>query len=452
MTTSIDTTYEKQKILVESLLASPDLFMLCSNIISSAYFMPEFKNTVDFIQEYYGMYNSLPSIKVIKAETGVVLDVAEKLLLDEFDYAANEIESFCKEKAVLNEVLDAGKYIDSGDFGTLVERLEAAVLISLQRDLGTNVMDDVAARIESRKNSRQPISTGWPNVDKILGGGLQRTELLMCSANSGGGKSVMLGNLALNFVQQGHDVLYVSLELNEDMVSDRIETMITARGREEKFNRIAETATEVEQFSSENGATIYVKYMDAESNSNDIRAYLKEFELCYNKVPTLLIVDYLDIFGTNERQPFSSVYDKDKASSTQLRAIGNNPHYNMVMATASQQNRTAVNEVQMNHSHIAGGLSKINIVDIYLSIIMTDAMRAEGVADFAFLKTRSSGGVGESAHMSWDPIALKFDSLDRTSINTSVANTTARQPESTDKSSRNIVETGGELLSLMDFE
>ncbi len=441
----VDKSYEKQKIMLESLLSSPDLFALCSNIIDQAYFTPELKNTVEFIIEYYDKFNTTPTPRIIRAETGITLDTIDKLPIDEFDYAANEIESFCKERAVLNEVLNAGKLIEEGDFGKLVEQLEKAVLISLQRDLGTNALADVQARIEKRMEERRPISTGWPDVDAILGGGLNRTELLMASANSGGGKSVMLGNLSLNFVEQGYDVLYISLELGEDMVADRFETMITKRNRDEKFERIIETATEVEKFSADNGATVYVKYMDAESNANDVKAYLKEFELQYKKTPTLLVVDYLDIFGTNERQAFSNVFEKDKASSTQLRAIGNNPHYDMIMATASQQNRSAINETEMNHGHIAGGLSKINIADVYMSIIMSDAMRAEGVADFAFLKTRSADGVGKTAHVGWDPVALKFTNLNKPStIPTKSSIGTADVPK--------IEESGNELLKLMDFD
>lgn len=412
MSQNNDQQYEKQKLLIENLLSSRDLFALCANIISSKYFVPELRNSVQFIMEYYDQYSSIPNPKTISAETGTKFSISEEgIPLDEFDYTAAEMEQFCKQRAVLNEVLNASKYIENGDYGTLTSRLEQAVLVSLQRDLGTSVLENVAERIERRKETRKPISTGMPNVDKILGGGLNRTELMMASANSGGGKSIFLSNLSINVAAQGHDVLYISLELSEDMVADRFETMITGWSKDEKLDRIKETATKVESLTSKGWGKIYVKYMEPESNANDVKAYLKEFELQFKCVPTLLVVDYLDIFGTNERQSFSNVYEKDKASSTQLRAIGNNPHYNMIMATASQQNRGAIDQTEMNQSHIAGGLSKVNIVDIYFSIVMTDAMRAEGVADFSFLKTRSSNGVGKVAEMKWDQVKLKFSSL-----------------------------------------
>jgi KaiC/GvpD/RAD55 family RecA-like ATPase len=431
--------YEKQKIMIESLLSSVDLFTLCSNIIQSAFFVPELKASVSFILDYYEKYNSVPSSKIIKSETGISFDIMENLPRDEYDFVSSSIESFCKERAVLNEVLNSGTYIEEGNFGELVSRLESAVCISLQKDLGVNPLIDVKARIEKRAESRNAISTGMDNVDSLLGGGLHRTEMLIVSANSGGGKSVFLANLGLNYVKQGYDVLYVSLELSEDMLADRFETMITGFNKDEKIQNINETANKIEKISKRSGGSMHIKYMDSESNSNDIRAYIKEYELKYNKVPTLLIVDYLDIFGTNAKQNFSNVYDKDKISATELRAIGST--YDMVIATASQQNRSAINETQMNQSHLAGGLSKINTCDVYFSIIMTDAMRNEGVADFSFLKTRSSDGVGKTAHMKWDPVKLMFKS-------TSSESSSAPLTLGLDK----YKEDGNELLGLMEID
>lgn len=409
-----DLRYEKQKLLVENLLSSRDLFSLCAGILDSKFFVPELRNSVEFILEYYEDYNSLPTPKVIKAESGIKFEVDEQGVdRDLFEYTAHEIETFCRERAVVNEVLNASKLIEKNDYGSLVERLQKAVLISLQRDLGLSLFESIEDRINRRAEERKPISTGFPNVDDLLGGGVVPSELIMASANSGGGKSVFLANLTLNVAAQGHDVLYISLELSEDMVSDRLETMMTGWSKEEKIERAKEVADRMNKISSNGWGDIYVKYMEGESAcSNDVRAYLKQFELQHGKLPRMVVLDYLDIFSTNEKQQFSNVYEKDKIASTQFRAIGNNDYWPMIMATASQQNRSAVNETEVTQASIAGGLSKVNIVDVYFSIIMTDAMRAEGVADFYFLKTRSSNGVGKTAHMKWDEIRLKFSSMD----------------------------------------
>lgn len=448
MSQDSDLRYEKEKLLVENLLSSRDLFSLCAGILNPKYFVPELRNSVEFILEYYEEYNSLPTPKVIKAESGIKFELDENGIdRDLFEYSAHEIETFCRERAVVNEVLNASKLIEKDDYGSLVERLQKAVLISLQRDLGTSLLDNVEERINKRAEEKQPIPTGFPNMDELLGGGVVPSELLMASANSGGGKSVFLANLTLNIAAQGHDVLYISLELSEDMVADRLETMMTGWTKEEKIERAKETADKLAKISSKGWGDIYIKYMEGESAcSNDVRAYLKQFELQHKKLPRMVVLDYLDIFATNEKQQFSNVYEKDKIASTQFRAIGNNDYWPMIMATASQQNRSAVNETEVTQANIAGGLSKVNIVDIYFSIIMTDAMRAEGVADFYFLKTRSSNGVGKTAHMKWDEVRLKFSSMDGHSDGLKLPNGGKKKVPSADEK-----EESGGLADLLEM-
>lgn len=416
---------KKQKILLQNLISDVDLFAICNNIIQPDYFDPEYRPAVSFILDYYNQYNNIPTIDVIDGETAVVLDNVGKLLSDEFQYSADNIVKFCKERAVLREVINAHKYIEKDDLGTLVEQLTKAVQISLFHDLGTDVLSQVADRLKARQTEHISYSTGWSDLDKELGDGIRLTEMILFSANSGGGKSVALSNFALAMIKQGLDVLYISLELQEDMICDRFETMATKWNKATKFERMEETASIVEGLRHENGASIYVKYMEAEvTNSNAIKAYLKQFEMRHKKLPKVLIVDYLDIFGTNEKMSQTDVFTKDKLSSTQLRAIGNNPIHPMIMATASQQNRSAVGETEMNHSHIAGGLSKVNISDVYVSIVMTDTMRAQGIAEFMLLKTRSSGGVGHSVRLTWDPISLRFEGVQQNSIPTEKPNIT----------------------------
>lgn len=404
----------KQKVLIENLLSDLDLFTVCSSIIKAEYFDPEFRQSVSFILDYYDKYSSLPTVDTIYGETELELIQRDPVPMDQFQYTTDSIATFCRERAVLREILNAQKLIEEQDYGTLVEKMTAAVQISLFSDLGTDVLSDVAERIEKRKEEHKYYSTGWPELDNQLGGGMRKTELLLLSAGSGGGKSIGMSNMALSFVDQGLDVLYISLELNEDMISDRFETMITKWDKKTKLSRIDETASIVEQYKHKNGATIIVKQMEGEkTNANDIRAYIKEYYLRFKKYPDALILDYLDVFETNQHRQYSNVHEKDKISSTQLRAIGNNVVHPMLMVTASQQNRSSVGETEMNHSHIAGGLSKISISDIYISIVMTDSMRAQGLATFALLKTRSSAGVGNTVHMIWDPVALTFTCSDQ---------------------------------------
>jgi hypothetical protein len=152
---------------------------------------------------------------------------------------------------------------------------------------------------------------------------------------------------------------------------------------------------------------IIIEQMPVGSTPNDIRAFLKEFELKRGYIPDVLIVDYLDLMNPNEKVSADNVFEKDKRSTEQLRQIL--VDYDMIGITASQQNRGAVTATDLNHSHIAGGISKINTTDTYASIIFTDAMKAAGEMAIQFLKTRSSDGVGKTIHLKWNRTWLRLE-------------------------------------------
>jgi hypothetical protein len=85
----------------------------------------------------------------------------------------------------------------------------------------------------------------------------------------------------------------------------------------------------------------------------------------------------------------------------------------MYIATASQQNRSAIEAPELNQGHIAGGLTKINTVDVYISIVLTPTMRAGGEIGFTFLKTRSSDGVGKTVYLKWNNTSLRITNADQ---------------------------------------
>jgi replicative DNA helicase len=253
----------------------------------------------------------------------------------------------------------------------------------------------------------QPL--GWTEGDDALFGGISRKEMLLVAANSGGGKSITLSNIAYNFSGDGLNVLYISLELSEPIVAQRFDTMLTGIGRKDWKGHFSEIVTRVEQAGTKNGI-IDIIQMSSGTTANQIRAYLKEYYLHYNFYPDLLIVDYLDKMNPNEKVDLGNVSVKDKLCAEQLRDIF--VDFNMYGATASQLNRSAVGATEHNHSQIAGGITKINETDVYFSIVMSDQMRAAGEIMFIFQKTRNSDGVGKIIHLKWNAKTLRIENGD----------------------------------------
>lgn len=408
---------EKQKLLLEYLISSPDTFALCKSIVKSEYFDPEYRKAVDFIHNFYDDFSNTPPAALIKAETGAELQHQE-VSKDLIEYAAREIEQFCRRRAVQLAVLRAPKMIAEGDYGVVEQMIKDAVSVSLNRELGLNYFDNPLERLQqlAAVPQRTPVLGG--DFDEAIAGGLARTEILMFSANSGGGKSITLSNVALNFLctpkfpgsDQKMDVLYVSFELSEEMVAQRFDSMFsgipTVRWRE-----AVDTIVDTVSNASQDHGRLTIKRFPTGTNCNTLRAYLKEFELKNGYIPDLLVIDYLDIMGPNEHVSADNVFEKDKRTAEQLRDILFD--YNMFCVTASQQNREAMQASTPSQSHIAGGISKINTVDWYVSIIMNPVLKAAGEIMFAFLKTRSSDGVGKQVLMKWEHNSLRIKPIDK---------------------------------------
>lgn len=394
----------KQQLLLEYLVSSTDTFAVCKSIVKSDYFNPEYRKTVEFLHSYYDKYNALPSTEQIVAETDVTLK-RHQITKDQISYCSDEIEAFCRRKALEHAVLAAPSYIDKDDGGAIEKLVRDALSVSLSRDLGIDYFAESQQRLERMLDQPQRTPTMWTDFDNLLNGGLARTEMILFSANSGGGKSITLANLAENFLLQGFNVLYLSFELSEEMIAQRFDTMFTGVPTvawRSKYRDIINTLGTVEP----NVGKLTIKRMSTGTNANAIRAYLKEFELTKGYIPDMIIADYLDIMGPNEKVGADNVSEKDKQVAEQFRDILFD--YNMFGATASQQNRSAIDAQELNHSHIAGGLTKVNTVDVYVSIIMTPTMKASGEIGFAFLKTRSSDGVGKTIYLRWDNNSLRI--------------------------------------------
>lgn len=399
----------KQKLLLEYLISSPDTFAICKSIIQPEYFTPSLRQVVVFMSEYYDKYTSTPSPELIKAETDIEL-TRRPVTKDQIKFCSTEIETFCRRKALDLAVIKASTLLGTAKEGDIEQVIRDAMQVSLERDLGIQYFDNPMSRLEKRALLPSRTSTGWRDVDDLMGGGLARTELLLVSANSGGGKSITLANLALNMVFQGLNVLYISLELSEDMIDERFNTMLTGISSVNWRPHMSTIAQTIDDIGTGAGQ-LTIKRMPTGTNSQAIRSYLKEYELKMGLVPDLLVVDYLDIMGSNEKVSAENVSEKDKRTSEQLRDILFD--FNMFGATASQQRRDAIDAAELTQAHIAGGITKVNTVDWYLSIIMTPTMKAAGEIMFSFLKSRSSDAVGKMVELIWDNKYLRIKDLNK---------------------------------------
>jgi archaellum biogenesis ATPase FlaH len=259
------------------------------------------------------------------------------------------------------------------------------------------------------KDKNGQISTGWPSLDKKLFGGMNRGELNIFAGGSGAGKSLFLANLGVNWALQGLNVLYLTLELSEDLVCMRIDAMTTGVATKEIFKDVDDIDLKVKMIGKKSGA-LQVKYMPSGKTANDLRAYMKEYEIKTGKKIDVLLVDYLDLLMPLSRKISpADLFIKDKYVSEELRNLA--VEKNCILVTAAQLNRGAVEEVEFDHSHISGGLSKIQTADNVFGIFTSRAMRERGRYQIQLMKTRSSSGVGMKVDLEFNLESLKISDL-----------------------------------------
>jgi len=161
-----------------------------------------------------------------------------------------------------------------------------------------------------------------------------------------------------------------------------------------------------------------VKYMPSGKTSNDIRAYMKEYEIKMGHKIDVLLVDYLDLLmPISKKISAENLFIKDKYVSEELRNLA--MEKKCVFVTAAQLNRGAVEEVEFDHSHISGGLSKIQTADNVFGIFTSRAMREHGRYQIQLMKTRSSSGVGMKIDLAFDIDTLRITDLDESEETTS---------------------------------
>jgi archaellum biogenesis ATPase FlaH len=345
----------------------------------------------------------------VQAVTGVELKPVPDINESHNDWFLAEFEGFTKRQELERAILKSADLLEKGEYEPVEKIIKDAVQISLTKDMGTDYFEDPRARLMALKDNNGQISTGWPAMDRKLFGGMNKGELNIFAGGSGSGKSLFMQNLAVNWVTQGLNGVYLTLELSEGLSAMRIDSMLTNVSTKEVFKDLDTVEMKVKMTGKKAG-NLQIKYMPAQSNVNDIRAYLKELQIKNNWNVDFLLIDYLDLLmPVSAKVSPSDLFVKDKYVSEELRNLAK--ELDCVFVTASQLNRGAVDEIEFDHSHISGGLSKINTADNVFGIFTSRAMRERGRYQIQLMKTRSSSGVGQKIDLEFDIESLRIRDL-----------------------------------------
>jgi archaellum biogenesis ATPase FlaH len=404
-----DYSFDVQKLYLEMFLADAESFARAQNIFEPVSFDRKLQPIAKFVKDYSEEYKVMPDVDQVNAKHDIKLKSAKDLDPSHFSWLLDEFETFSRHKAMEKAILESADLLEKGDYNPVEDKIKAAVSISLTKDLGTDYFEDPRGRLEALKNSNGQVSTGWPNIDKKLYGGFNRGELNIFAGGSGAGKSLFLQNLAVNWATAGLNTVYISFELSEALCAMRLDSMMANISTRQVMKDIDTVEMKVKMMSKKSGG-VQIKYLPSGSNVNDIKAYIKELQLKQKKKVDCILIDYLDLMMPKSKKISpADLFIKDKYVSEELRNFATESQ--MIMATASQLNRASVEEIEFDHSHISGGLSKVQTADNVIGIFTSRAMKERGRYQIQFMKTRSSSGVGQKVDLEFDVDTLRIRDL-----------------------------------------
>ena len=398
-----------QKLFVQFMLTDPQLFTRVMGIIDERHFDRPNRDIVGYLVNYSEEYSTMPSVEQIKAETGQEIELLEDIAKHS-DWFVDEFETFCRHKAIERAIVNSADLLEEGKYGEVETTIKEAVQIGLARSLGTDYFHDPRKRLEVLKDNNGQITTGWKDLDDKLYGGINRGEVTIFAGGSGSGKSLFMQNMSLNWAEAGMNVVYLTLELSEELSAMRIDAMATDKSTRRIFKELDDVELKVKTIGKKSGM-LRIKYMSSGSTINDVRAYLKELQIVTGKNVDCICIDYLDLLmpATKKVNP-GDLFIKDKYVTEETRNFAMESQ--TVVVTASQLNRSAVEEIEFDHSHIAGGISKIQTADNVIGIFTSNAMRERGQYQLQLLKTRSSSGVGSKINLVFDRDSLRISDSD----------------------------------------
>jgi replicative DNA helicase len=320
------------------------------------------KNLFKFVSEFVNKYKNLPTYESLVIELNDSRSLTEQEvkntigLLDEINQNKNEpteiqwlieqTEKFCQDKAIYNAIMESVSILDSNNTnknkGEIPKLLSNALGVSFDSHIGHDYINDYDSRFEfyHRQETRIPFDLELFNT--ITKGGLPNKTLSICLAGTGVGKSMFMCHVAASCLSQGQNVLYITLEMAEERIAERIDANLlnvtmndlhtmTKLEYDRKFESLR-TKT--------HGKLIIKEYPTAAANAMHFRALLNELHLKKNFVPQIIFIDYLNICSSSRIKPGANVnsYSYIKAIAEELRGLA--VEFNLPIVSATQTTRS----------------------------------------------------------------------------------------------------------------
>jgi replicative DNA helicase len=400
-----------EQTIIKNLIYNEDYLRKVLPFIKEEYFSDRVEKTLfDEITSFTETYNTTPTVEslsiAIKEKKHLTDDEVQRCedclseieknkdTSTEIQWLVDKTEKFCQEKAIYNAVLGSISILDGKDKqhdkGQIPKILSDALAISFDSSVGHDYLQDSDSRFEfyHRKEERIPFDLDYFN--KITKGGLPKKTLNIALAGTGVGKSLFMCHVAAGAMVQGKNVLYITLEMAEEKIAERIDANLlnTDIGEltnlpkdmfDKKVARVREKTT---------GKLIIKEYPTASASATHFRTLLNELNLKRNFIPDIIFIDYLNICCSSRIKAGANInsYTYVKSIAEELRGLA--VEFNVPIVSATQTTRSGYTSSDPGLEDTSESFGLPATADMMFALISSEELEELGQIMVKQLKNR----------------------------------------------------------------
>ena len=381
-----------QSKVISSILSDQKFISTISDILEPQYFDSEAnKWLVENIKKYFFEYKTVPTLEVLKIKIDSIsndilqISVIENLKESwrnrestDLKFVQEQTIEFCKNQVIKNAIMESVDLLEHGKYEEIKSIVDEAMKAGAERDLGHDYVDGLEERLT--KSTRDTIETPWEVINEVMDGGLGKGELGVIVAPAGIGKSWTLQAIGANSLKQGKTVIHYTLELNQNYVGLRYDTVISGV----PTSNIKFYKEDVKKKIDSIKGRLLIKYYPTRSATvQTLASHLNQLEL-QGIIPDVVIVDYADILRDisnykEMRHQLGNIYED-------LRGLAG--EVEVPIWTASQANRSSLEEDVIDASKVAEAYSKVMTADFILSVSRKVEDKIANTGRFHVIKNR----------------------------------------------------------------
>lgn len=400
-----------ETIILSNLLYNEDYTRKVFPYIKEEYFDDNsLKKIFSSLQNYINEYKEPPSIEALKITIDSRKDLNEQSfkeigkIVDELkidnktnqEWLIAETEKFCQDKDLYNSIRKAILILDGQDKeydkGAIPSLLSDSLGISFDTNIGHDFLEDYESRYDFYHRKEERLEFDIELLNKITKGGLPRKSMTVLLATTGGGKSLVKCHMAATNLMYGKNVLYITMEMAEEKISQRIDANLLDVTLDElsempkhtyqrKINRIKEKTT---------GKLIVKEYPTGSAHAGHFRHMINELRLKKNFTPDIIFIDYLNICASSRVKGAAAAnsYTLVKSIAEEIRGLS--MEFNVPIVTSSQFNRSGYDNSDVDLTNTSESMGITHTADAIFALITSEELESMGQLMIKQLKNRWS--------------------------------------------------------------